>query len=296
MIDTARGPVVIRRRLGAALKRYRQRSGLDLAVVAKELEVSPAKLSRLETGQVPAKLRDVRDLLSLYSAPEDEREKLMQWAEDARGQGWWQPFYADVAADLDLYISLEAEARLVQAYSHLALSGLLQTRRYSEMVLRGATSKTNSEDQLRQLIDIRQRRREVLSRSPEGEVPSLQLHAIFHEAALHCGPPDGGFMIDQLTHLLRASMRPNVVVQIFPYSEGFSRASSPFAIFHPRLDEDGVVVNVESVGSDAYYDTASEVATYNSIWESVKDRSLSPEASRERIGEVLHAYGIEVTE
>jgi transcriptional regulator with XRE-family HTH domain len=293
MIDTARGPAVIRRRLGAALKRYRHSTGLDLATVAKELEISPAKLSRLETGQVPPKLRDVRDLLTLYSAPQRERDKLMRWAEDARGQGWWQPFTADVAADLDLYISLEAEARLVQVYSHLTFSGLLQTRSYSEMMLRGATSHSNSEEQLRRLVDIRQLRREVLSRGPESDVPSLELHAIFHEAAMHAGPPDGPVLIDQLAHILRESKRPAVTIQVFPFSEGFGRASSPLTIFHPRLAEDGIVVNVESTGSDSYHDTVAEVQNYLTIWDSLVGRSLSPERTRERIRETLRARGVE---
>jgi len=293
MIDTARGPAVIRRRLGAALRAYRHSSGLDLAVVAKELEVSPAKLSRLETGQVPPKLRDVRDLLALYSAPKHERDKLMRWAEDARDLGWWQPFTADVAADLDLYISLEAEARLVQAYSHLTFSGLLQTRRYSEMMIRGATSKSNSEEQLRQLVDIRELRREVLYRGPESDVPSLELHTIFHEAALRTGPPDGNVLSDQLLHVLRVSKRPTITVQIFPFHEGFSRASSPFTIFHPRLDEDGIVVNVESTGSDTYHDSAAEVETYRTIWDSLASRSLSQEQTRQRIREVLRGRGLE---
>jgi transcriptional regulator with XRE-family HTH domain len=293
MIDIDRGPAVIRRRLGAALRSYRRSAGLDLAVVAKELEVSPAKLSRLETGQVPPKLRDVRDLLALYSAPHPERAKLMQWAEDARDLGWWQPFTADIAGDLDLYISLEAEARLVQVYSHLTFFGLLQTRSYSELVVRGATASSNSEEQLRQLVDIRQRRRDVLSRSPDSDVPSLELHTIVHEAALHTGPPDGAIICEQLRHILAASKRPTITVQIFPFSEGFSRASSPFAIFRPRLEQDGTVVNVESTGSDVYHDSPAEVTTYQTIWEGLVRRSLSPEQSRSRIREVLRGHGAE---
>ena len=134
---TSTGPVVLRRRLGSVLKRLRSERGLHLDVVARQLEISPSKLSRLETGQVVPKIRDVRDLLLLYQAPNELTERMMRWAAEAKEPGWWHPFSAATAADLDLYISLEVEARKIRMYS-LPISGLLQTEEYARMLLAGA--------------------------------------------------------------------------------------------------------------------------------------------------------------
>ncbi|MGH3672988.1 MAG: helix-turn-helix domain-containing protein, partial [Pseudonocardiaceae bacterium] len=64
-MSPVRGPVVPRRRLGAELRTLRERAGLTIDEVAKELECSVSKVSRLETGQGIPKSRDVRDLVEL---------------------------------------------------------------------------------------------------------------------------------------------------------------------------------------------------------------------------------------
>ena len=51
--------------------------------VAAELLCSPSKVSRLETGQRGATLRDIRDLCNLYGVTEAaDRERLMTLARD----------------------------------------------------------------------------------------------------------------------------------------------------------------------------------------------------------------------
>ena len=120
------GPIVVRR-LGVTLKRLRAEVGMHLDAVARRLEISPSKLSRLETGQVAPKIRDVRDLLEIYQAPADVRERMMRRASEAKEPGWWQPFSDGSVPDLDHYISLEAEAKQINIFSW-PISGLLQPR------------------------------------------------------------------------------------------------------------------------------------------------------------------------
>ncbi|MDQ3152316.1 MAG: helix-turn-helix domain-containing protein, partial [Actinomycetota bacterium] len=49
-----------RRRLGAELRNLREQAGLKIEDIAAELECSPSKVSRLETGKGIPKSRDVR--------------------------------------------------------------------------------------------------------------------------------------------------------------------------------------------------------------------------------------------
>lgn len=106
-----------RRRLGAVLKRLRGELGLSLDAVARRLEISPSKLSRLETGQVAPRIRDVRDLLDIDEAPVDVRVQTMTWAEQAKEPGWWQPFLPATNVGLDMYISPEADAAAIKMFS-----------------------------------------------------------------------------------------------------------------------------------------------------------------------------------
>ena len=270
------GPIVVRRRLGAVLKNLRAQGGLPLDARARPREISPSKLSRLETGQVAPRIRDVRDLLELYEAPADVRTRALTWAEQAKEPGWWQPYSSRILYDLDLYISLEAEARKVEAFC-LPVAGLLQTSRYARMVLSGAIPQCSTAE-LERLVEIRVRRQNVLT-AERPDAPPLDLHVVLDESALYRGTP-ADVMREQLDDLVRRSHLPNVTLQVLPFDRGFAMACSTFAIFEPRETVDWTVVNVESAGQDAYFDAAGEVAKYRSIWADLVDRALGTEESR----------------
>jgi transcriptional regulator with XRE-family HTH domain len=288
-VTAVQGPIVIRRRLGAALKQLRVDRKLHLDVVARQLEVSPSKISRLETGQVAPKLRDVRDLLEIYDAPSELRSRIMQWATDAKSPGWWQPFSASIFADLDLYISLESEARSVQMYS-LEVSGLLQTESYARMLISGYGSHFTPVE-VERLIEIRVRRQTVLDQSRENAEP-LMLHVVLDEAALHRAD-DPNVLREQWEALLERLRLPNVELQILPFGAGFTSASSTFAVFEPREAGDRTVVNVESTGQDAYFDTEAEIGKYREIWSDLVRRALTPEESEKYVRLLLAGRGLQ---
>jgi transcriptional regulator with XRE-family HTH domain len=265
------------------LKRLRGERGLHLDVVARQLEISPSKLSRLETGQVAPKIRDVRDLLLLYEASEELTDRMMRWAAEAKEPGWWHPFSAATAADLDLYISLEAEARKIRMFS-LPISGLLQTEAYARMLLAGAAP-TASPQELERLVEIRIGRQAVLEPS-RSDAPPVELHALLDEHALRRGA-GSQIMREQLEDLLRRAEWPNVTLQLLPFDVGYTRANGTFAIFEPRELGDGAVVNAESTGQDTYFETTTELEKYDAIWEDVLARCLDPDQTRAAIARLL---------
>uniref|UniRef100_UPI002740C4C1 helix-turn-helix domain-containing protein n=1 Tax=Actinoplanes sp. RD1 TaxID=3064538 RepID=UPI002740C4C1 len=65
-MSTDEGPTLRRRRLGAELKRCRERAGLTQESVSRHFEWHSAKVTRIETARVAVTPRDVRDLLTLY--------------------------------------------------------------------------------------------------------------------------------------------------------------------------------------------------------------------------------------
>ena len=62
------------------------------------LECSDSKISRIETGQVSATTRDVRDMLEIYGVQGGQRDELIQIAREARQKGWWHA-YSDLAVE-----------------------------------------------------------------------------------------------------------------------------------------------------------------------------------------------------
>lgn len=56
--------------LGRHLMQVRERSGIKQAELAKRVALSPAVLSRIESGDRPVTLEEVRDILAQLATPE----------------------------------------------------------------------------------------------------------------------------------------------------------------------------------------------------------------------------------
>ena len=131
------GPVVTRRRLGGELKRLREGRRLKLEDVARRLECSPSKISRLENGKGVPRWRDVRDMLDVYDVPDgDERERLLR---PGRGRARRRCGGGRTATSCRrpwrrTSSSSGTRAR-IDAYEPHIVHGLLQTRDYARAVL-----------------------------------------------------------------------------------------------------------------------------------------------------------------
>jgi transcriptional regulator with XRE-family HTH domain len=90
------GPTALRIMLGAQLRRLREGKRITLEDAGYTIRSSGSKMSRLETGRVGFKSRDIADLLTLYGVTDArEREALLELARQASALGWWHD-YADV--------------------------------------------------------------------------------------------------------------------------------------------------------------------------------------------------------
>ncbi|GAA1390638.1 helix-turn-helix transcriptional regulator [Pseudonocardia kongjuensis] len=271
------GPVVIRRRLGHVLKRLRSDRNLQLAEVAKRLEISPSKLSRIETGAVEPKYRDVRDLLDIYEAQPEERDRVLDWITEAKSPGWWQLHGVPSDEKLNMLLSLEKESHSKRTYA-IAVAGLLQTEAYARSVL-GPTQLDMPAEEVDRLVDIRIRRAHVIELD-RSDAPPLETHVILDEVALH-RVTDPEIAREQVGLLLERMSQPNVTLQILPFSAGWTRASSTFSIFKPRdPTTDWPVVNVESTENDDFYDGEPTITSYEGVWQELLSKALDPDATR----------------
>ena len=59
--------------LGAQLRRLREAAGISAEKAGYEIRASRSKISRMETGRVGLKLRDVEDLLTLYGVTDEQQ-------------------------------------------------------------------------------------------------------------------------------------------------------------------------------------------------------------------------------
>ncbi|MGV9951699.1 helix-turn-helix domain-containing protein [Streptomyces cellulosae] len=264
-------PTVRRRRLGEALRRYRNATGLSLDAASAELGWLGPKLSRIETANGHIRPAEVAPLLKVYGVTDpDVVSALEGLAKDARKQGWWQTYSGVVAPAYADYISLESDAESLRIWSPLLVPGLLQTAGYArEAVSANATTRTPEE--VTALAEVRMARQAVLTR-PDGP---LKFWAVLHEAVLHqrfAVRPDT--MRDQLRRLLDVAELPNVTLQIMPLAAtphpggagGFNLVGFP----GPMPD----VVLLENLIGATYVEGVDEVQVFADAFERIVAAAL----------------------
>lgn len=274
---TSPSPTVRRRELGARLRALRTETGLTVEDVASRMEVSPAKISRIETAARGVSLADVRFLCDLYEVSARERDRLLSLTRESRRRSWWQQYGLDDS--VATYVGLEDAAVAIQQYETSLIPPLLQTEDYARAVTAGA-GPWLSEDRVEELVAARMTRQALLA--PGG---TLELWAILDEAALRRLVGGARVMRDQLDQLAERSRSSRVTVQVIPLEAGAHPGmDSAFAVL--QLETVSDVVYVEGLMGYFFLQNQGDVVRYRRAFEQLRAVALSPSDSRDRMRSV----------
>jgi transcriptional regulator with XRE-family HTH domain len=278
-VPARRSPTVRRRRLGIELRRLREAKGLTIEQVAATLECSDSKISRIETGQVSATPRDVRDMLDIYGISGQPRDGLIQLAREARQQGWWHQQFGDLP--IAALVGLEDAATSIRAYRDLAVPGWLQTEDYARAILEAIL--LDRPDEIEHRVRFRMAQQERFF--AKGKPP--EFWPILDEAVVRrpVGGPD--VMRKQLKRLIGAADLPNVKIQVLCFEAGaHAGMDGGFTIVGFPHEGDPDVVYLEHTTSDLYVEEAESVQRYNLLFSYLQSKALSPKASVGFLGEI----------
>lgn len=270
------GPVVTRHRLGGELKRLRDAAGLKLEDVARRLECSPSKISRLENGKGIPRTRDVRDMLAVYGVPEGpERERLLEWSRTGRARMWWSD-YADVLPpSTATYVELEWDASTIHAYESHIVHGLLQTRDYARAVLQNAWGDTRSAADIERMVEVRMRRQEALAADH-----GLTFTCVLDESTLYRVVGSPAILRGQLDHLIGMAGAEHVDVRVLPFSAGLVAAYlGPFSKIDFTTGIEQGLVYLERAGTNEFVVDRAEVAQHDERMAAVLAAALTEKES-----------------
>ncbi|MDN3356962.1 helix-turn-helix transcriptional regulator [Actinomadura sp. DC4] len=279
----AGGPTVLRRLLGAQLRRLRERQGITREEAGYAIRASGSKMSRLELGRVGFKERDVADLLTLYGVTDDtDRDTLLALAQDANSPGWWHRYGDILPGWFETYVGLEEAAALIRTYEVQFIPGLLQTEEYARAVISMGNS-TSPPEEIEQRVSLRITRQKLLTR---GDSP--RLWAVVDEAALR--RPIGGrdVMRGQIERLIEATKLPGVILQVLPFRVGGHTAEAgAFTILRFPESDLPDVVYVEQLTSALYLDRRDDVDSYMEAMERLCVVSAPPDNTAEILSRIL---------
>ncbi|MDT0463872.1 MULTISPECIES: helix-turn-helix domain-containing protein [Streptomyces] len=269
--------------LGSHLRRLRETRGITREAAGYSIRASESKISRMELGRVSFKTRDVEDLLTLYGIiDEAERTSLLSLAKEANVAGWWHSYSDVLPSWFPTYVGLEGAAHLIRSYEVQFVHGLLQTEAYAHAVVaRGMKGASAADIDRRVALRLERQKYLVSENAP-------QFHVILDEAALRRPYGDREVMRGQLQHLIDISERPNVRLQIMPFSfGGHAGESGAFTILSFPESDLSDVVYLEQLTSALYLDKREDVLQYETAMKQLQQDSPGPDESRDLLRGLL---------
>jgi transcriptional regulator with XRE-family HTH domain len=264
----------------------RERDTAALSLFADELKAAREQRGWSQAdlaGQIPYSLSTISMVEALHRVPTRDLASHLDKAFGtpgtfARLEGRLRdlPFPASFRP----FAAYEAEATALYVFEHSLIPGLLQTPEYARAVL--ATRPNTAEDEIDNLVAARLARQVILTRD---EPPPPLLWALIDEAVLHRPVAPAEVMRDQLARLVEISRRPNVTVQVLPYSAGgHTGLLGAFTI--ADLGDNQGTVNVEDITDGRVFEEPSMISRVTLRYKSLQSEALPKGASRELIARV----------
>jgi transcriptional regulator with XRE-family HTH domain len=280
-------PAARQRRLASELRRLRRAARLTGREVATRLGWSEAKLSRIENGQTRVKIADLAEFMELYGVPGPQRAELGALAEESRETGPVEELGGDLPEGHTEILRLESEAQAMSTWEPQVVPGLLQLEDYTRALLQlwpSVLARPAAEvDRRVQTSQLRQR---VLTR-----VPPLELAFVIDESVLLRGFATAPVMRAQLLHVAEMSEHPNIEVRILALSGSQVVGTGAFVCF-TFSQVHGVslpdTIAVEHLHGTTLVDSEDDVNTYQVVFSALRDNSLNPQSSRDKLTRAAH--------
>jgi len=259
---------------GEELQHWRTKTGLTQGQLAAQVPCAQSWISTLESGKgvaTPATAEAIDKVLNTGGALARSLKYVLREATSAYHPDWFQD-----------YVALEARAVSAHGWSPFGVPSLLQTEAYmrAQFVAWG-----HHPTRVDELTEARLSRQELLF----GDCPLLRF-CVIDESALDRQLGGIDVMRNQLVHLVRLSMRPNITVQVFP-----TEATPLPTLLDSRIDlltlPDGQVhCYSEALDRGWITSVASEVQATQARYDRLRASALPERESRNlirsKIGEV----------
>jgi transcriptional regulator with XRE-family HTH domain len=273
--ETPADAIVLRMLLGSQLRRLREAAGVTPEQAAFEIRASRSKISRLETGKVKFKIRDITDLLSLYGVTgEQSRSRFLALARQSGMPDWWAK-YSDILPDwFGTYLGLESAASAIRSFEIQFVHGLFQTEDYARAVTRLGHQAAPA-GEIEQRVALRLKRQDLLGR-PEPPV----VWSVMDEAVLRRPVGSPAVMRAQLRHLAEAARMPHVTFQVVPFGRGgHAGAGGSFTVLRFAERDLPDVVYIEQLTSAMYLEQRPDVEHYLEVMDQLSGEALTPAAT-----------------
>ncbi|MDT3441802.1 MULTISPECIES: helix-turn-helix transcriptional regulator [unclassified Pseudofrankia] len=255
--------------VGAALATLRHQKGITGEALGLLVGFSQAKISKIERGALRASPKDAEKIAAALDASADLVAKLVEWAEQAYGDGANRraPTRRGTASQQEVFAE-EGTAAHVREFQPIAVPGLLQISEYARRVINGyhaimTTDPSALWAETATMVSLRIQRQERLYD------PSKTFEFLLMEAVLANRFASPGSMLAQVDRIEQVSRLPNVTIRIVPQT---AELGLPPLHGFQLFDDDMVIT--EAVDSTIFRDRRS-VEFYTHFYNAYVERTVT---------------------
>ncbi|GGL72175.1 transcriptional regulator [Streptomyces fumigatiscleroticus] len=271
-------PTLRQRRLGAELRKLRERAGFSVTGAAALLGVNQGRVSMIETGRSPVSADRVRAMASAYDCSDAVLVDALSAMTGRRARGWWQEYREHLPAALVDLAELEHHATALRVALVIHVPALLQTTDHARALFRAVVPPLRQYE-IEHRLTHRIKRQGILHR----DTPP-PYSALIHESALRMGFGGPTIARGQLRHLLEMSELPHVTVRVITFgTEYFPSTGQSFDYVEGPVRQLDTVQLDTHHGGCGFLDAEAQLGKYRAVLEHMESCALGVADSRDFI-------------
>lgn len=268
-------------RLGAELRKLRERAGLTSTQASQLLGVKQNQISNTEAGRMGVSAERVRALACHYECSDRALVDALCAMTAERNRGWWEQYREILPGALLDLAEVEHHAVHLRTAITAHIPGLLQTTDHARELFRHVVPDLAPPD-IEHRVSFRIKRQTVIFR----DAPTPYL-ALIHEAALLMQFGGPTIARRQLQHLVEMSQRDNVAIRVIPFSAGGFPGSGQSIFYSAGPVQQLDTVHLDQSHGPVFLNAAAQLDKYRVLLDRTEAKALSPTDSRNLIHRVI---------
>ncbi|GHF35142.1 transcriptional regulator [Streptomyces mashuensis] len=270
-------PTARQLRLGAELRKMRERAGLTSTEAGRLLGTNQAQISNIEASRFGVSEDRIRALARNYSCGDETLINALVRMAGERKKGWWEEYRGILPPDLLDLAELEHHAVVLRGAYVAHLPGLLQTAEHAREVFRQAVPRL-APPEIEHRVSHRVKRQEVLFRDRP-----TPFTAIIHEAALRMRFGGPCTALHQLRHILEMSEREHITVRVITFDAGSFPGSGQSILYAAGPVRQLDTIHLDTEHGSALLDAEARLENYRVVLDRLEEIALGPRESRKLI-------------
>ncbi|RLV08657.1 transcriptional regulator [Streptomyces griseocarneus] len=270
-------------RLGAELRKMRERAGLSSTEAGRLLGTNQAQISNIEAGRFGVSPDRMRTLARNYSCCDAELIDGLISMTGERRRGWWEEYRSVLPPGLLDLAELEHHATALRSAYVSHLPGLLQTAEHAREIFRQVVPAL-SPPEVEHRISHRIKRQAILYR--DHPTPYT---AIIHEAALRMRFGGTSTALHQLQHIIEMTEHNHVTVRVIPFAAGSFPGSGQSILYAHGHVAQLDTVHLDTAHGSELVDAEAQLEKYRIVLDRMETVALPEDTSRDLIWSVIHS-------